>query len=520
MASPLLFDGKKFISSSEASKATGFASDYIGQLCRGGKLVCRRVGKSWFVEEDSILLYKALDLNHSPAKAKRLNGHTAPAISPEQVSVSATSSPAPEPAQISEATVVKTEVLTTPVVVDETITETAKATEVAREAFRVLEEMFNVREVLSPHLNIVAPALEVSPEHTAFKKIAQKVSRRVNEGRGSTPRANFLSSVFVQKASALVISIALVFGPYFAKDSGVLQEASRMVASYGGEMQGGLHELAILAGTERADFVAAFLSSAQSLASASESFGSELFSSGVKAVHDVRDDVEKSALVSALALGDMRDGVLTLISTSGTLASAFSGSVSEGVAMFAERITTLASLSEKGSGDAFTALVRTYEKAESSLLATIRATTDKLATLQASVGEAVARTSLLEKVLAPFERFARFTYRTFSPNANLAVDRPGTDCVPPEPCAKGDVAVAPTAPVPADVATSTREGAPRTFATVPVSPTPPTPMYLSSGLSSSDVDARLASLQAKLSQDIASVSRATTEVRNVTEHNS
>src|SRR3989344_1594350 len=75
MVTSLLFDGKKFISSGEASKGANFAPDYIGQLCRGGKLVCRRVGKAWFVEEESLLSYKALDLNHAPSKAHRLNGN-------------------------------------------------------------------------------------------------------------------------------------------------------------------------------------------------------------------------------------------------------------------------------------------------------------------------------------------------------------------------------------------------------------------------------------------------------------
>ena len=74
MTPQIIFDGKKFLTSREASRVSGYASDYIGQLCRGGKLSCRRVGKSWFVEEDSLIAYTALDLNHSPEKGERLNG--------------------------------------------------------------------------------------------------------------------------------------------------------------------------------------------------------------------------------------------------------------------------------------------------------------------------------------------------------------------------------------------------------------------------------------------------------------
>src|SRR3989344_5174159 len=86
MSAPLTFEGKIFLSSSEAAKSTGYSSDYIGQLCRGGKLVCRRVGKGWFVEEGSLVSYKALDLNHAPSKAVRLNGSSPKApLPPEHV---------------------------------------------------------------------------------------------------------------------------------------------------------------------------------------------------------------------------------------------------------------------------------------------------------------------------------------------------------------------------------------------------------------------------------------------------
>lgn len=54
MNSDLYFDGKKFISSSRAAQISGYANDYIGQLCRGGKLDCRMVGRSWYVSFDSL----------------------------------------------------------------------------------------------------------------------------------------------------------------------------------------------------------------------------------------------------------------------------------------------------------------------------------------------------------------------------------------------------------------------------------------------------------------------------------
>ncbi|MDO8564402.1 MAG: hypothetical protein Q7R88_00205, partial [bacterium] len=72
MVAELLFEGNKYITSKAASRLTGYAPDYIGQLCRGGKLQCRMVGRSWYVAEASVLEHKSLNLNADPKKAERL----------------------------------------------------------------------------------------------------------------------------------------------------------------------------------------------------------------------------------------------------------------------------------------------------------------------------------------------------------------------------------------------------------------------------------------------------------------
>jgi len=54
----IYLEGKKYISSKRAAKFTGYTHDYIGQLSRAGKVEGRVVGKTRFVEEDSILDYK------------------------------------------------------------------------------------------------------------------------------------------------------------------------------------------------------------------------------------------------------------------------------------------------------------------------------------------------------------------------------------------------------------------------------------------------------------------------------
>jgi hypothetical protein len=50
----ILIDEKRYISSKQAAKITGYAKDYIGQLCREGRVPARLVGRSWYVLETAI----------------------------------------------------------------------------------------------------------------------------------------------------------------------------------------------------------------------------------------------------------------------------------------------------------------------------------------------------------------------------------------------------------------------------------------------------------------------------------
>ncbi|MBU6490916.1 hypothetical protein KGQ25_02050 [Patescibacteria group bacterium] len=50
----ILIEEKKYVSSKRAAKITGYAKDYIGQLCREGRVPARLVGRSWYVLEAAI----------------------------------------------------------------------------------------------------------------------------------------------------------------------------------------------------------------------------------------------------------------------------------------------------------------------------------------------------------------------------------------------------------------------------------------------------------------------------------
>lgn len=53
--------GEKLVSTSRAAELSGYSKDYIGQLCRGGKLECRRISGHWYVDEGSLQQYKQGD---------------------------------------------------------------------------------------------------------------------------------------------------------------------------------------------------------------------------------------------------------------------------------------------------------------------------------------------------------------------------------------------------------------------------------------------------------------------------
>ena len=50
----ILIEEKRYVSSKQAAKVTGYAKDYIGQLCREGRVPARLVGRSWYVLESAI----------------------------------------------------------------------------------------------------------------------------------------------------------------------------------------------------------------------------------------------------------------------------------------------------------------------------------------------------------------------------------------------------------------------------------------------------------------------------------
>lgn len=67
----IVLRGRTFIKASKIAKELGYTSDYIGQLCRGGKIEAELVGRTWFVDEASIRDHKETRYRSSAKATKK-----------------------------------------------------------------------------------------------------------------------------------------------------------------------------------------------------------------------------------------------------------------------------------------------------------------------------------------------------------------------------------------------------------------------------------------------------------------
>lgn len=63
------FDGKKYVKASKAAEEVGYTADYVGQLCRAGKIDSRLVGRTWYVEEEALKEHKKTKSRSNKKKA-------------------------------------------------------------------------------------------------------------------------------------------------------------------------------------------------------------------------------------------------------------------------------------------------------------------------------------------------------------------------------------------------------------------------------------------------------------------
>src|SRR3989344_2040883 len=66
-------NGKEYISVKSASRASGYARDYISRLCRKEKISGRLVGKNWFVDLDSLTAFAVTQKRAAEARSEELS---------------------------------------------------------------------------------------------------------------------------------------------------------------------------------------------------------------------------------------------------------------------------------------------------------------------------------------------------------------------------------------------------------------------------------------------------------------
>ena len=181
MKNAFTFESKEFISAKEAAKLVGYVPDYVGQLARTGKIEARMVGRSWFVTRDSILKHR--EMNLSATGASRIADFLSGAPTIKEIGKIPSASSMPERGRFFESELAY-----------------------GREDFSLTP--FLGKKVISPMVGSRRPLVPL------FSKAASLV----------TPE-------LMQKAAALAVSSAFVFGAYAATDNGMVARAASFAAS-------------------------------------------------------------------------------------------------------------------------------------------------------------------------------------------------------------------------------------------------------------------------------------------------
>ncbi len=66
----LVLDGKTFVKASKAARDLGYTADYVGQLCRGGKIASHLVGRTWYVDVSGLGVHQVEKKRMSRVKAR------------------------------------------------------------------------------------------------------------------------------------------------------------------------------------------------------------------------------------------------------------------------------------------------------------------------------------------------------------------------------------------------------------------------------------------------------------------
>lgn len=137
----LEISGKRYISTRRAAREHGYHSDYMGQLIRSGKVAGQKVGRAWYIDEQSLAAY----FN----KEQVIEPEVAP-IEQAPVEVPAAAPQAePEPEVVAEVVAVQVEEIVEPEIV-EPVVEVRQA--IVQDFFvpEAVEEKVVVKKITEP----------------------------------------------------------------------------------------------------------------------------------------------------------------------------------------------------------------------------------------------------------------------------------------------------------------------------------------------------------------------------------
>lgn len=83
----VVFDGVEYVKASEVAKRFKYTSDYVGQLCRAKKVDARLVGRTWFVNPESLTEHKQTKRNKTTVKSLPRSSESAIKIKTELTKV-------------------------------------------------------------------------------------------------------------------------------------------------------------------------------------------------------------------------------------------------------------------------------------------------------------------------------------------------------------------------------------------------------------------------------------------------
>lgn len=67
----LELDGKRYVKASKAARHAGYTTDYVGQLCRSGKVDAHLIGRSWYVDADQLGTHRVEKKRNARIKARK-----------------------------------------------------------------------------------------------------------------------------------------------------------------------------------------------------------------------------------------------------------------------------------------------------------------------------------------------------------------------------------------------------------------------------------------------------------------